>query len=152
MKPMFQPSDELHGSEEIVGPGGLFPIGPAAEAAANHSAGALFLAPMCESPIEIELGAYVLREIEDRGIRLAAQYNWLSFRMDFALLREYLPLLFIECDGKEFHSTPDQIANDRRKDAAAAAARIPLLRFSGSDIFRRGEACAQLAVAEALRQ
>lgn len=49
--------------------------------------------------------------------------------------------LAIECDGKEFHSTEEQIQRDNRKNLAAKNAGIPLLRFSGSSIFRHAERC-----------
>jgi very-short-patch-repair endonuclease len=53
------------------------------------------------------------------------------------------PRAMIECDGKEFHSTDEQIANDRAKDALAAKSQIPLHRFSGSQIFRELDRCTQ---------
>jgi very-short-patch-repair endonuclease len=54
----------------------------------------------------------------------------------------------IECDGKEFHSTDEQIANDLAKDALAAKSGILLYRFSGSQIFRELDRCTQQVLKE----
>lgn len=150
-RPWYKPPPEGHGSEEIVGPGGFSHVSDAVVSAVDHAHLSVKLAPRCESPIEIEFGARLLRQLRGTDLTLAPQYEWLRFRIDFALMRGDTPVVFIECDGKEFHSTSEQLANDRRKDAAAARAGIPLLRFSGSDIFRRSIACAELAIAEANR-
>ena len=99
----------------------------------------------CESPIEVALGTCIVAGIghvfEANGLELWPQYRWRGFRMDFAIRRGNTPVMFIECDGKEFHSTPAQIANDRRKDDAAERAEIPILRFTGSEIFRSPDGC-----------
>lgn len=74
----------------------------------------------------------------DMRALMMPQYVWQRYRIDWALRFKALPrpLVFIECDGAEFHSTREQIARDRAKDEAAAQAGIPLIRFSGSDIVR----------------
>jgi very-short-patch-repair endonuclease len=54
--------------------------------------------------------------------------------------------VLIECDGKEFHSTPKQIANDRRKEAAAWHAGMGIVRFTGSDIHQDTRNCALIAI------
>jgi very-short-patch-repair endonuclease len=51
------------------------------------------------------------------------------------------PLVLVECDGKEFHSSADQQANDKLKDVAALQAGIRLVRFTGSEIHRDIDAC-----------
>lgn len=104
------------------------------------------LAKQCESPIEIDLAVAVITQIgellKNRNLRFVPQYRWRQFRMDFAVLRHPdAPVLFIECDGRDYHSSVEQIQNDSRKNAAAERARIPLLRFSGSEIFRWPDGC-----------
>lgn len=105
------------------------------------------LASVCESPIEILLGAAIKASIghvlDSASLELVPQYKWLRFRMDFAILKNNQPVLFIECDGREFHSTPEQLANDQRKDDEAKLSDIPLLRFSGSEIHRFTEGCVE---------
>lgn len=103
----------------------------------------------CESPIEFLLAhnlATLLFPDAER-VNIVAQYPLARFRYDFLIngVRQG-PLLLIECDGKDFHSSPEQIKNDALKDAAAAAADIKLMRFSGSAIFDNPMYCAQVAV------
>jgi hypothetical protein len=68
--------------------------------------------------------------------------------MDFAIKVAGVDpgLVFVECDGKEFHSSPAQIARDRLKDKLARDAGIALRRFTGSEINKRGDACAYFIV------
>jgi very-short-patch-repair endonuclease len=56
----------------------------------------------------------------------------------------------VECDGKEFHSSVEQQANDALKDAAALKAGIRLIRLTGSEINRDADACASLVLRAAL--
>lgn len=93
---------------------------------------ALALRPVCE-----ELGwTFTVGAQPDADVSLQPQYPLQQYRYDFAILAkgQSRPLILIECDGKEFHSTEQQQANDRRKDKAALRAGIQLVRFSGSDI------------------
>lgn len=49
----------------------------------------------------------------------------------------------VECDGHEFHErTKDQAAHDRSNDRAALQAGYPVLRFTGSEIWRNPWGCA----------
>ena len=115
-------------------------------AAIDRAAAAYKIRPKCESPIEIDLAAALLVAMEQNplaaGLTLQMQFKFEKFRVDIALLRAGRPVLFIECDGADFHSTPEQIANDRRKDAAALAAGIRLIRFTGRKIFQDPDLCA----------
>jgi very-short-patch-repair endonuclease len=67
------------------------------------------------------------------------QYRWRRFRVDFAILTQGhdSPCCFIECDGHEFHErTPEQAARDRSRDRACQLAGVPVLRFTGREIYR----------------
>jgi very-short-patch-repair endonuclease len=91
---------------------------------------ALALRPVCE-----ELGwKFSIGAQPDADVSLQPQYPLQQYRYDFAVLAKGQPLILIECDGKEFHSTEQQQANDRLKDRAALMAGIQLVRFSGSEI------------------
>lgn len=100
------------------------------------------LASKCESPIERILADWIQFEFELRfppnTIEVIPQFKLARFRYDFAIrfVGEEIPLLLIECDGKEFHSTPDQRANDVRKEWAAQDVGAQCLRYTGSDIYR----------------
>jgi hypothetical protein len=63
------------------------------------------------------------------------------YRYDFAITRQGKLIALIECDGKEFHSTKDQLANDREKDKLGAEMVVRMFRFSGSDIYRDAKGC-----------
>jgi very-short-patch-repair endonuclease len=86
-----------------------------------------------------------LRVIDDRTLSLRDQFQLGGFLFDLYIKREgrSKPLVLVECDGKEFHSTDEQIANDRAKDALAARSGILFHRFSGSQIFRELDRCTQ---------
>lgn len=122
--------------------------------------------PHCESPIEVILGAqllaHMLAAFEGRAhlgkqedieaapkdsVCLVPQYRFGRYRYDFAIGCPSAKVwVFIECDGRDFHITPEQIANDKRKDDIAAKVGIPVLRFTGSDIHKNGSYCASLVI------
>jgi len=145
------------GSEVIEGdqPVGWKPFAVALVEALDRAAHAYTIADRCESPIEVDLGAELLKQLYPllKPIELifVPQYRWHPYRMDWTFLKRDQPVLFIECDGKEFHSTPEQKANDAAKDAAARNAGIPLLRFSGEEIFRNPEGCANRILEHLIR-
>src|SRR5262249_39716896 len=66
---------------------------------------ALALRPVCE-----ELGwTFSVGTQGDADVRLCPQYPLQRFRYDFAILAkgQSEPLILVECDGKEFHSTAE---------------------------------------------
>lgn len=110
---------------------------------------ALRIKPLCESPIEVMLGAYLWQALgQSDGWRLTPQFKIGRFRYDFAICDTDRAdvVVLVECDGKEFHSSPEQIANDRRKDAEADRQRFPIVRFTGADINRDPRSCALIAI------
>lgn len=138
--------EDYRGSEELDSPFWPIQVGGAARAIIAAIENAEAIKPQCESPIEVQFAARLMVDLKP-PFRLEPQY-WLGrFRMDFAIIRDGFPCLFIECDGRAFHSSEEQIANDLDKDRAAARAGIPLLRFTGSSIFRRPDECAKKIIA-----
>jgi very-short-patch-repair endonuclease len=128
---------------------------------------ALQLENICESPIEVALGSAIIvadqleappmrlglilcgaREIHSyrEGLSLLIpQFPWDGYRIDFALrLPHYrFQYLFIECDGHDFHErTKEQAARDRGKDRHFQNSGIPILRFTGSEIYKDAGSCA----------
>ena len=100
---------------------------------------ALALRPVCE-----ELGwTFSVGAQPNADVSLRPQYPLQQYRYDFAILAkgQPQPLILIECDGKEFHSTEQQQANDRLKDKAALMAGVQLVRFSGSEINNDVDRC-----------
>lgn len=124
----------------------------------------------CESPIEIMLGLAILsvgfmrggdchivlmnfvsdRVLDGGSYYLVPQYNITvgddRCRSDFAIFEQGqpAPLMIIECDGHDFHErTKRQAARDRRRDRAFQAAGLPILRFTGSEIYADPCECAR---------
>ena len=99
------------------------------------------MAKFTESPIEILFGMAMMELIEDQWA-LCPQYKWRGFRIDWALERPDRSLIFIECDGNEFHTRPEQVTRDRRRDRVIRKAGIKLFRFTGSEIYNNAKGCA----------
>jgi very-short-patch-repair endonuclease len=109
-------------------------------------AAAVKIAPDCDdSPIEIEFGARLINAIrlinDPDFLKLKPQHVLGPYRYDFAIFREDKLVALVECDGREFHSTEEQLANDRAKNELAAKEGGHIFRFSGSDIYRDGNSC-----------
>lgn len=115
----------------------------------------------CDSPIEVQIGAAILLFFERASkplllgntidveappdtLVLVPQFAWSFYRSDWAIFNPHSHgALLIECDGKDFHSSPEQVAHDKKKDAAAMERGFLTLRFTGSEIFRDADGCAQ---------
>lgn len=83
----------------------------------------------CESPIERRL----YDALQMRGYYVKTQVPCGKYRIDLALPTYKIA---IECDGKAYHSTPEQKAHDRRKDAYLRKNGWKVLRFTGRMINR----------------
>lgn len=83
----------------------------------------------CESPIERRL----YRGLINNHLYPIPQYKVGKYRIDLAFPHQ---LIAIECDGKAYHSTPKQKAQDKRKDRFLQESGWTVLRFSGSKIHR----------------
>lgn len=120
------------------------------------------LSRLCESPIEIMLGAALLfydrfnglpgyplalaRQDEDwpKGEHrlLIPQYHFGDYRIDW-VYQDGQNLTFIECDGHDFHErTKEQASRDKRRDRKIQTAGHPILRFTGSEIYKDPLHCA----------
>lgn len=112
-----------------------------------------------DSPIESILGASIMLYFQRGGKALALasepdptaarlllipQFKWLIYRSDWAIYNpKTTGALLIECDGKDFHSTPEQIAHDKKKDQSAHDLGFLTMRFTGSRIHRNADGCAK---------
>ena len=110
---------------------------------------------LSESPIEYQFGCALVFALANSTIRIRAQYQveHYRYRYDFALIHPTLEkaLMFIECDGKEFHSTAEQLANDRAKERLAEKIGAFVVRYSGSAIYYNSKDCAESAVRSLVR-
>jgi very-short-patch-repair endonuclease len=101
-----------------------------------------------ESPIELYFGICAAITLARSSLRLVAQHSLANFRYDFAVFHsvqkvEHIILALVECDGKEFHSTDAQLANDRRKEVTAGEAGTFVVRYAGQAIMQDAMGCAE---------
>lgn len=149
----FQPSEEA----------GLEPINPDVLGIIGAARFAMDVAKITESPIETLFGVALLRHLQklfpDRvwwghastlgnappdAIQVVAQLQWRNFRIDWAVLVNDQPLIFIECDGREFHTGPEQEAKDRARDKVIRDAGIEIARFTGSELHNADAHCGSI--------
>ena len=117
----------------------------------------------CESPIEAAFALALIgmsrlkrggrapvqlveQEHEERFVNLGPvlipQYEWEGKRIDFKYIEKPF-VIFIECDGHDFHErTAYQATRDRRKDRLIQSVGIPILRFTGAEIYHDAIGCA----------
>jgi very-short-patch-repair endonuclease len=125
--------------------------------AINLLAARYSMAAKTESPIETILGAELQRILEETlsesfavgetgkeaDFTLVPQFNLSRYRYDFAVFVAGDPAVLIECDGKDFHSSLEQIDNDAAKDALALARGYQIKRFPGWRINAHPKECAK---------
>ncbi len=149
-----------HGSEsESIGAEPPKAIGSLFLGVAERAFAAMRANERADSPIESILGAAIMLcfqkggkalalasepELTSARLLLIPQFKWLIYRSDWAIYNpKTTGALLIECDGKEFHSGPDQIAHDQKKDQAAHDLGFLTMRFTGSKIHRNADGCAK---------
>jgi very-short-patch-repair endonuclease len=151
----------VHGDESEAGDWQPLTLVNAAADALERINHLLNLSGNTDSPIETNIGAAVLMFFERAGLSLklckmvdirnapdalllVPQFAWGYYRSDWAILNpKNGGALLIECDGKEFHSSDEQRAHDAKKDAAALDRGFLTMRFTGSQIHRDPDGCAQ---------
>lgn len=107
------------------------------------------MAKFTESPIEVMFGLAMLELMDDEWF-LYPQFKWRRYRIDWALAVPHKSApVFIECDGNEFHTKPEDVARDRRRDIMIRRAGIKLFRFTGSEIYQNAKGCAMRVYNEA---
>ncbi|MET4210507.1 DUF559 domain-containing protein [Bradyrhizobium sp. LA2.1] len=148
----------VQGSEEIVGEFKPIAIGGMFASVVERAKAAMEANRTADSPIESILGAAIIVCFQNRGkpltlasepsegargLLLVPQFKWSIYRSDWAIYNpKSTGALLIECDGKEFHSSPEQIEHDKKKDQAAHDRGYLTMRFTGSQIHKGADACA----------
>jgi very-short-patch-repair endonuclease len=151
----------VRGSEADVGDFKPVTIGAALIKAVDRAAVSVLASGSADSPIETILGAAVLlcfrnankplllclpAELDKahKGLLFVPQFRWSIYRSDWAIYNPKTSgAMLLECDGKEFHSSADQRDHDKKKDAAAHDRGFLTMRFTGSQIHRDADGCAQ---------
>lgn len=70
-----------------------------------------------------------------------------NYRVDFLLwfkLKRNIAGIAVECDGHQYHEkTKEQAARDKRRDREILRAGYPVMRFTGSEIYKDAISCAE---------
>jgi len=70
-----------------------------------------------------------------------------NYRVDFLLwfkLKRHIGGIAVECDGHQYHEkTKEQAARDKRRDREILQSGFPVMRFTGSEIYKDAIACAE---------
>jgi very-short-patch-repair endonuclease len=83
-------------------------------------------------------------------VLIVPQFRYSRYRADLAVRFPWLPRrhwVFVECDGREFHSSDRQVEQDRGRQQEMMDAGFCIFRFTGKQIWRDADVCA-CAVAE----
>lgn len=109
---------------------------------------------LCESPVE-KLMFVALERCRKTFDFPADSFYWelqhnipgTRFRVDFlvSMLGEdgSMKQVVVECDGHDFHEkTKEQAKKDKQRDRALTRMGLPLLHFTGSEIWRDADKCA----------
>lgn len=97
-----------------------------------------------ESPIEKELAGAVLGWLDHNqltDVAVSTQRPIGPYRADILIERGGRSLV-VECDGKDYHSSPEQVYRDKKRDRFCAAQGHSVMRFSGTEIRRDPRGCA----------
>ena len=146
------------GSEADVGDFNPAALGGVFGAVVDRARAAMEANRTADSPIESILGAAIIVCFKGNGkplalaaeptpkasgLLLVPQFKWLIYRSDWAIYNpKTTGALLIECDGKDFHSSPEQIEHDKKKDQAAHDMGYLTMRFSGAKIHYSADECA----------
>lgn len=149
------------GCEEDAGDWQPLALGEVTASAVERINHFVSLSANTDSPIETHVGAAVLMFFERAGLPLklckmidvrdapdalllVPQFAWSYYRSDWAILNpKRSGALLIECDGRDFHSSPEQRKHDWQKDANAHDRGYLTMRFTGSQIHKDADGCAQ---------
>lgn len=96
-----------------------------------------------ESPIEEMLVGTIAQWLDhhDTHAKLRTQVPVGPYRADI-LIEVGKAKLVIECDGAAFHSNPEAMERDKRRDRYFLVHGMPVMRFMGSEIKRDPRGCA----------
>lgn len=107
----------------------------------------------CESPIE-ELflaGFAYYGAMNPEDYQLDQQVAHGRYRLDFVVTMgagtKWEQRVGVECDGHDYHErTKEQARRDKRRDREMTRAGLPVLRFTGSELWRDARGCAEEVV------
>jgi very-short-patch-repair endonuclease len=154
---------EQYGREDIIGSFNPVRVGDVAVAIVDVLSRYFQMQGKCDSPIEEILGAHTMQLFADCGhpltfceidnvsdhkvgtLLIVPQFRFSKFRADWGVFRVgNAQALLIECDGQDYHSSPEAVARDTARDASAHALGHLTMRFWGRQIVRDPRKCARM--------
>jgi very-short-patch-repair endonuclease len=112
-----------------------------------------YLDARCKSPIEAQMAYALVNVINQRDllfhITIDGQTPIGKYTADFAFGKKGNEKIYaiLECDGHDYHErTKEQAAHDRQRDRAIQALGIMVIRFTGSEIHKDADKCANEAI------
>jgi very-short-patch-repair endonuclease len=91
----------------------------------------------------------LLRELQLLGIYPVSQFQVGSYRIDLALPEQ---MIAIECDGKEWHSSPEQADRDTTREEYLKSQGWRVIRFSGSDLYQDALRIAEVIAGKGVKE
>lgn len=96
---------------------------------------------------------FAYRRLPRRYLLLVPQCRVARYRLDFAAFAKGdnngLKIVGIECDGRQFHTSPEHIERDKKRDAEInRLIGVRVARFSGSEIKKAADQCAAFVLDE----
>lgn len=124
------------------------------------------LSSKCESPIELDFLAALIEAMSGQfgrpeaendhlvcggSVRFGSQHEIGPYRADFYIEAgkrgEPWLRIVVECDGHDYHErTKEQAARDKSRDRWMTLQHITVLRFTGSEIYKNAQSCAEQIV------
>lgn len=84
------------------------------------------------SPFESLLEQRVFREIRGRGYHVVPQYPVGPYTLDLVVVGDGARIA-VECDGHRYHTSPDQVASDARRDRELGRMQWEVIRIRESE-------------------
>lgn len=92
----------------------------------------------CESPIEVRL----FKALRRKNYQVYTQVACNNYRIDLVIYTGKKKLA-IEADGKNYHSSVQQVKHDKEKDWQLRKHGWEVIRFTGSEIYRNSNQCVE---------
>jgi very-short-patch-repair endonuclease len=92
-----------------------------------------------EKHADSKFEASVAEQLTRAGYRIRQQYRVGAFRIDMVVFYRDQKIA-LECDGDEFHSSPDQVANDMSRQAILERLGWRFIRLRGGEYYRDPDA------------
>ena len=101
-------------------------------------------------------------EISGEGLFFIPQYKLGNYRADFVIIAQGFKGIYthrvwppnvckkycIECDGKQWHSTPEQKSNDIQRDKFFKQNDFKVYRYGGSEIYKNSDIIVNFLIEE----